>query len=95
MSENESKGQVESEARMEELVVPPFVQIITAVSNAFGRAAEDLVMSDVLYGLDSKGRVWEWTPADPERKGSRDGWDLLPNVVYRDGEDPPVQKKTR
>lgn len=88
-------GLVESEARMEELVVPPFIQIIAAVSNAFGRAAEDLVMTDVLYGLDAKGRVWEWTPADPERKGSRDGWDLLPNVEYKDGEDPPAQKKTR
>jgi hypothetical protein len=92
---NENEGMVEGEARMEELVVPPFVQIVTAVSNAFGRAAEDLVMSDVLYGLDAKGRVWEWSVGDPERKGSRDGWDLLPNVVYRDGEEPPVQKKTR
>jgi hypothetical protein len=92
---SDDEGQVESEARMEELVVPPFVQIITAVSNAFGRAAEDLVMSDVLYGLDQKGRVWEWSVSDPDRKGSRDGWELLPNDVYRDGEDPPAQKKTR
>jgi hypothetical protein len=89
------EGRVESEARMEEESVPAFIQIVTAVSNAFGRAAEDLVMTDVLYGLDAKGRVWEWTPADPDRKGSRDGWDLLPNVVYKDGEDPPAQKKTR
>ncbi len=92
---SEDEGQVESEARMEESVVPPFVQIIAAVSNAFGRGADDLVMTDVLYGLDAKGRVWEWTPADPERKGSREGWDLMPNVVYRDGEEPPAQKKTR
>lgn len=95
MSEHEDEGRVEGEARMEEQTVPPFVQIVTAVSNAFGRAAEDLVMTDVLYGLDQKGRVWEWNPADPERKGSRDGWELLPNVLYRDGEDPPVQKRTR
>lgn len=94
MSEHD-EGRVESEARMEELVVPPFVQIITAVSNAFGRAQEDVLMSDVLYGLDAKGRVWEWTVADPDRKGSRDGWDLMPNVAYKDGEEPPAQKKTR
>ena len=92
---HDSEGKVESEARMEELIVPPFVQIIAAVSNAFGRGAEDLVMTDVLYGLDAKGRVWEWSVADPERKGSRDGWELLPNVQYRDGVEPPVAPRTR
>jgi len=95
MSEHEGEGRIESEVRMEELVVPPFVQIITAVSNAFGRGQDELVMSDVLYGLDGVGRVWEWNVADPDRKGSRDGWELLANVTYREGEEPPAQKKTR
>ena len=92
---DESEGLVESEARMEELTVPAFVQIITAVSNAFGRGAEDLVTSDVLYGLDQKGRVWQWMLGDPEWEGSQDGWDLLPNAAYKEGKEPPEKPRTR
>jgi hypothetical protein len=78
-----------------DVLVPPFVQIIAASSHAFGRGAEDIISSDHLYGLDQKGRVWEWVIADPERKGSGDGWTLLPNAVYKDGEDLPAKRATR
>jgi hypothetical protein len=75
--------------------VPSFVQIITAASHAFGRADGEFASTDVLYGLDKDGRVWEWCMGDPEREGSADGWELLPNTIYRDGKEPPVQRKTR
>jgi len=75
--------------------VPPFVQIVAMASHAFGRADGDYAGVEALYGLDKEGRVWEWCVADPERKGSRDGWELLPNRTYRDGEEPPQQRKTR
>jgi len=75
--------------------VPPFVQIVTATSHAFGRADGDFASTDVLYGLDREGRVWEWNVSDPEREGSADGWELLPNTVYRDGEESPQPRKTR
>jgi len=75
--------------------VPPFIQIITAMSNAFGRTADQIAISDSLYGLDAKGRVWQWNFADPGRKGARDGWELMENDVYIDGEDPPAEKKSR
>jgi hypothetical protein len=75
--------------------VPPFIQIITAMSNAFGRTDAQVAIGDSLYGLDAQGRVWEWNYADPDRKGSRDGWAVMENDVYLDGEDPPVEKKTR
>lgn len=78
-----------------EKCVPPFIQIVTAVSNAFGRGAEDILASEMLYGLDAKGRVWQWNYADPERKGALDGWKLLPNSLYVDGEEPPVKRVTR
>jgi hypothetical protein len=84
-----------SEDRSEELVVPPFVQIITAASHAFGRAADEYAMTDVLYGLDQKGRVWQWMIGDPDWKGSEDGWELLPNTVYKEGEEPPPKPRTR
>jgi hypothetical protein len=78
-----------------DVAVPPFVQIVAATSNAFGRGAEDVLSSDHLYGLDQKGRVWEWVISDPERKGSGDGWMLLPNAVYKDGEEPAMKRATR
>jgi hypothetical protein len=86
----------EAEKRMDnEQVAPPFIQIVTAVSNAFGRADDQEMSSDVLYGLTANGRVWLWTFSDPERKGSKDGWELLTNAVYNDGAPPPVVRKTR
>jgi hypothetical protein len=78
-----------------ETSVPPFIQIVTAVSASCGRTPEDSILSEALYGLDSKGRVWEWNRADPERKGALDGWRLLPNSLYKDGEEPPVKRVSR
>lgn len=72
-----------------------FVQIVTAVSNAYGRADGEVLSSDNLYALDDKGRVWTWVYCDPDRKGAADGWEPLPSAVYQDGEDPPAPKKTR
>lgn len=75
--------------------VPPFIQIVTAVSNAFGRGADDVAVSDVLYGLDAAGRVWQWNYADPDREGSQDGWELMSNEIYVDGKEPSVKPRTR
>lgn len=88
MSESEEKIEIGEK-------VPPFVHIVTAVSNAFGRGEEDVLVSDVLYGLDGKGRVWQWMYADPDRKGAVEGWKLLPNTMYQEGAEPAVQRKTR
>lgn len=88
MTESEEKTEVGEK-------VPPFVQIVTAVSNAFGRGEEDVLVSDVLYGLDGKGRVWQWMLVDPDRKGAVDGWRLLPNTMYVEGAEPTPQRKTR
>ena len=85
----------EGEGDEDEGDVPPFVQIVAMASHAFGRADGEYAGVEALYGLDKEGRVWEWCLADPERKGSRDGWERLPSVMYRDGEEPPVQRKTR
>lgn len=75
--------------------VPPFIQIITAVSNAFGRGADDILSSDLLYGLDANGRVWQWNFADPDREGSRDGWEQMSSDVYIDGVEPPAKPRSR
>jgi hypothetical protein len=75
--------------------VPPFIQIVTAVSASCGRTPEDSILSEMLYGLDAKGRVWEWNRADPDRKGALDGWKLIPNTLYNDGEEPAVKRATR
>jgi hypothetical protein len=88
MSESEEKTEVGEK-------VPPFVQIVAAVSNAFGRGEEDVLVSDVLYGLDGKGRVWQWVFADPDRKGAAEGWRLLPNTMHVEGAEPVPQRKTR
>jgi hypothetical protein len=77
------------------LVVPRFVQIVTAAAHAYGRADDECLSSEVLYGLDTEGRVWQWNYADPARKGSKDGWDLMPATRYIDGEEPPVKRATR
>lgn len=78
-----------------EASVPPFIQIIAAVSNAFGRTTEDILSSDVLYGLDAKGRVWQWNYADPDCEGSRDGWELMSNETYIEGKEPPAKPRSR
>jgi hypothetical protein len=86
----------ESESEKDSIaVVPPFRQIIAAASHAFGRGDGEFASTDVLYGLDGDGRVWEWSLGDPEREGSADGWQLLPNTPYQDGKEPPAQRKTR
>jgi len=78
-----------------EVVVPPFVQIVAVAAHAFGRADGEYAGSDSLFGLDREGRVWEWCLSDPEREGSADGWQLLPNAPYQEGKEPPAQRKTR
>jgi len=83
------------EGEREELVVPPFRMIVTAVSNAFGRGEGDVAVTDVLYGLDDKGRVWQWMLGDPDWEGSEDGWELLPNTVYNEGKEPPAKPRSR
>jgi hypothetical protein len=75
--------------------VPPFIQIVTAASNAFGRGEDDFVMSEMLYGLDAAGRVWQWVFADPEREGSAEGWRLLPNTLHKEGAESTPKRKTR
>jgi hypothetical protein len=78
-----------------ETLVPRFVSIVAAASHAFGRGDGEVASTDVLYGLDGEGRVWEWCFGDPEREGSVDGWKLLPNTVHREGKEPPATRKTR
>jgi hypothetical protein len=78
-----------------EMIVPPFIQIITSVAASTGRTIEDSIIEEVLYGLDGKGCVWQWMTADPDRKGSADGWKLLVNSLYKDGEEPPMKRVTR
>ena len=90
-----SEEQTENKKTESDLAVPPFIQIITAISNAFGRGADDILSDNVLYGLDAKGRVWEWNYADPDCEGSADGWELMSNAVYKAGKEPPQPKKTR
>ena len=75
--------------------VPPFIQIITAASCAFGRGEDDEIVVDNLFGLDRDGRVWQWAFADPERTGAAEGWRLLPNTTYQEGAEPPPKRKTR
>lgn len=88
MGENEEEKDTDQ-------VVPPFIQIVTTSSHAFGRADGEFASTDVLYGLDRDGRVWEWSVGDPDREDSSDGWELLPNTRYKDGKEPPQQRKTR
>jgi len=90
-----SEDQKETSETASDRAVPPFIQIITAISNAFGRGADDILSDNVLYGLDAKGRVWEWNFADPDCEGSEDGWALMPNTVFKEGKEPPQPKKTR
>lgn len=73
---------------------PCFIQLCTAVAEAFGKG-EDFASADNLYGLDQKGRVWRWNYADPSYEGSRDGWELLTNVLYKEGVAPPKKPKSR
>ena len=68
--------------------VPRLVQIVTAAAYAFGRAEDDLVGVEALYGLDEEGRVWQWIVTDPEWEGSRDGWRRLSNLTCRYGKEP-------
>jgi hypothetical protein len=79
----------------EELIVPAFVQIVTTMAYAFGRGAEEYAGGEHLYGLDQKGRVWEWMVADPEWEGSVSGWELLPNGLYKEGKEPPERPRSR
>ena len=72
------------------LFVPPFIQIITC-SAAFGRGAED-VSPEALYGLANDGSVWQYLLADPDREGSTDGWQLLPQKRYQEGKASNVRK---
>ena len=90
MGDSEEKRNMESSQ-----AVPPFVQIVTAASNAFGRGEEDMLVTEVLYGLDREGRVWQWMYADPEREGAAEGWRLLPASTYKEGVEMASKRKTR
>lgn len=83
----------ETEGEGVERTVPAFIQIVTCAAHALGGG--EMLSTEVLYGLDGTGRVWEWCIADLERKGAKDGWMLLPNTTYAEGDDPPAQRKTR
>lgn len=86
---------MDSEMMPADVNVPPFLQIVAAVSNAFGRGEDDVLVSDVLYGLDHKGRVWQWMIADPERLGAVDGWRLLPSTLYKEGAEASPKRQSR
>lgn len=73
-------------------VVPPMSSISTAVTCAFGRGDGDFEMIESICALDDHGGVWRWREADPERPGSRSGWERLGPHTYLDGADPPPRK---
>jgi len=87
MKQNETKKE---EPLAPEEIVPPFTQIVTAMT-----MGDEGFPSEALYGLDGVGRVWEWIPGNPEFEGSRDGWELLPNVTFKEGVEPPAKRKPR
>jgi hypothetical protein len=98
MGENEHEDAVESEGMPgldEEEDPPPFIQIVSSAAHAFGRGDGEYAGTEVLYGLGKDGSVWEYCVSDPDRAGARDGWERLPHVAYRDGEEPKGPRKTR